>query len=124
MELAHLPYRKGKTYEDCVGLRGLEKLGKKRWRRAVADVTARLATALEADCVVLGGGNAKLFETPPDGARLGDNANAFRGGFLLWNDAAQRAGRRPQAARRALGRRSPQRTRAGSRRSRRGGRRG
>lgn len=87
MELAHLPYKKGKTYEDYVGEHALEKHGKKRWRKAVADVVERLATALEADSVVLGGGNARLFDEPPDGARLGSNANAFRGGFLLWKDA-------------------------------------
>jgi polyphosphate glucokinase len=86
MELAHLPYKKGKTYEDYVGLRGLEKLGKKRWRKKVAKVVAQLAAALEADSVVLGGGNARLFDTPPPGTRLGDNADAFRGGFLLWKD--------------------------------------
>jgi polyphosphate glucokinase len=89
MEIAHLPYKKGKTYEDFVGLRGLERLGKKRWRRAVADVVSQLMQALEADYVVLGGGNAKLLDTPPKGARLGDNANAFRGGFLLWKDATK-----------------------------------
>ena len=114
MELAHLPYRKGKTYEDYVGLRGLEKLGKKRWRRAVANVAARLATALEAEYVILGGGNAKLFETPPDGTRLGSNDNAFRGGFLLWKDAAKRTRAAGDPRRR---RRSP-RSRAGSQRSR------
>jgi polyphosphate glucokinase len=86
MELAHLPYKKDKTFEDYVGIRGLEKLGKKRWRKAVEDVVARLAAALQADSVVLGGGNAKLFDVAPDGARLGDNENAFRGGFLLWQD--------------------------------------
>ena len=84
MEIAHLPYKKGKTYEDYVGLRGLDRLGKKKWRKAVADVVAQLAAALEADYVVLGGGNAKLLDTLPKGARLGDNANAFQGGFLLW----------------------------------------
>jgi len=89
MELAHLRYKKGKTYEDYVGMRGLEKLGKKRWRKEVVDVIAVLAKVLEADSVVLGGGNARLFETPPEGVRLGDNANAFRGGFLLWKDAAE-----------------------------------
>ena len=86
MELGHLPYRK-KTYEDYVGLRGLERLGKKRWRKEVAKVVEQLARALEADSVVLGGGNARLFDEPPPGARLGDNDNAFRGGFLLWKDA-------------------------------------
>jgi polyphosphate glucokinase len=86
MELAHLPYRKGRTYEDYVGIRGLRRLGPKRWRRAVADVVAKLAAALEVADVVLGGGNARRFTTAPPPARLGDNANAFRGGFLLWKD--------------------------------------
>ena len=89
MELAHLPYKKGKTYEDYVGMRGLEAFGKKRWRKEVADVIAVLAKALGADSVVLGGGNARLIDPPPDGVRLGDNANAFAGGFLLWKDAAE-----------------------------------
>lgn len=89
MELAHLRYKKGKTYEDYVGMRGLEKLGKKRWRKEVVDVIAVLAKVLEADSVVLGGGNARLFETPPEGVRLGDNTNAFQGGFLMWKDAAE-----------------------------------
>ena len=84
MELAHLPYKKGKTYEDYVGLRGLRRLGKKRWRKAVADVVGELGTSLGAEYVVLGGGNARLFDKPPKGTRLGDNANAFRGGFALW----------------------------------------
>ncbi len=84
MELAHLPYRKA-TFEDYVGLRGLERLGKKRWRRRVEDVVARLAAALEPDDVVIGGGNVhKLKELPP-GTREGDNANAFLGGFRLWD---------------------------------------
>jgi polyphosphate glucokinase len=99
MELAHLPYKKGRTYEDYVGRRGLEKLGKKRWRKAVADVVDRLATALEADYVVLGGGNAKRLGELPKDARLGHNVNAFRGGFLLWKDAQTRA--RPRRRRRA-----------------------
>src|SRR3989442_6762910 len=86
MELAHLPYRKGRTYEDYVGRRGLERLGKKRWRRHVGDVTERLQAALEADDVVGGGGNAKLLKTLPPGARRGDNANAFLGGLRLWDD--------------------------------------
>jgi polyphosphate glucokinase len=86
LELAHLPYKKG-TFEDYVGLRGLQKHGMKKWRRDVADVVARLTAALEPDDVVLGGGNAKrLKELPPD-SRLGKNANAFLGGFRLWNEA-------------------------------------
>ena len=84
MELAHLPYQDGRTYEDYIGLRGLERLGKKRWRRYVDDVVARLKSALEADYVVLGGGNAKLLKELPSGVRLGNNAHAFRGGFRLW----------------------------------------
>jgi polyphosphate glucokinase len=85
MELAHLPYKKG-TYEDYVGLRGLEKRGKKKWRRHVEDVVARLSAALEPDDIVLGGGNAGKLKDLPPGSRLGDNANAFLGGFRLWED--------------------------------------
>jgi polyphosphate glucokinase len=84
MELAHLPYKKGRTYEDYIGLRGLERLGKKKWRRYVADVVDRLKTALEADDVVIGGGNAKLLKKLPAGARLVSNTNAFSGGFRIW----------------------------------------
>ena len=84
MELAHLPYRKGRTYEDYVGNAGLERFGKRKWRRRVADVIARLKVALEADDVVIGGGNAKLLKTLPRSARLGTNANAFLGGYRLW----------------------------------------
>lgn len=84
MELAHLPYKNGRTYEDYIGLHGLERLGKKKWRRYVADVITRLKTALEADYVVIGGGNAKLLKDLPSWARLGSNTNAFRGGFRLW----------------------------------------
>jgi polyphosphate glucokinase len=88
-ELAHLPYKKGRTYEDYVGLRGLERLGKKKWRRAVADVTSRLRYALQVEDVVLGGGNAKLLKKLPPDARLGSNANAFAGGFRLWAENAE-----------------------------------
>jgi predicted NBD/HSP70 family sugar kinase len=91
MELAHLPYRKGRTYEDYVGKQGLERVGKKKWRRAVEDVTVRLKYALQADDVVLGGGNAKLLKALPPDARLGSNANAFIGGFRLWDQEAPRA---------------------------------
>jgi polyphosphate glucokinase len=84
MELGHLPYKKG-TYEDYVGLRGLKKYGKKKWRKNVADVVARLVAALEPDEVVLGGGDAKKLKKLPPGCRAGDNANAFAGGFLLWD---------------------------------------
>ncbi len=76
MELAHLPYKNGRTYEDYVGSAGLKRLGKKKWRRHVADVVAQLERALQADYVVLGGGNAKLLKRLLPGTRLGDNANA------------------------------------------------
>jgi len=85
MELAHLPYRKGKTYEDYVGADGLERLGKRKWRARVADVIARLRAALEPDEVVVGGGNAKLLDPLPRGVRRGANANAFAGGFRMWD---------------------------------------
>ena len=93
MELAHLPYKNGRTYEDYVGIRGLKRLGRKKWRRAVADVVERLKAALEPDYVVIGGGNAKLLKRLPAGARLGNNSLAFRGGFRLWEKP--RKGRRP-----------------------------
>jgi len=86
MELGHLPYKK-RTYEDYVGRAGLMRHGKKRWRSDVADVVARLVTALEPDETVLGGGNTKKLETLPPNCRAGDNANAFRGGFKLWGAA-------------------------------------
>jgi len=84
MELGHLPYKKG-TYEDYVGRAGLERYGKKRWRRHVADVVERLIAALEPDDVVLGGGNVKKLKKLPTGCRAGSNANAFVGGFRMWD---------------------------------------
>jgi polyphosphate glucokinase len=86
MELGHLPYKKG-TYEDYVGERGLERDGKKKWRKHVEDVVTRLKTALEPDDVVIGGGNVRLLKELPPGCRVGDNANAFIGGFRLWEEA-------------------------------------
>jgi predicted NBD/HSP70 family sugar kinase len=83
MELAHLPYKK-KTYEDYLGLRGLERLGKKKWRRHVAEAVESLRAALQAEYVVLGGGNAKKLKNLPPNTRPGDNRNAFLGGFRLW----------------------------------------
>jgi len=85
MELAHLPYKKGRTYEEYVGKGGLRRLGKKKWRRTVVDVLTRLKTALEVNDVVVGGGNAKLLGTLPGGMRVGANANAFVGGYRLWS---------------------------------------
>ena len=89
MELAHLPYRKA-TFEDYVGKRGLDRYGKKKWRRYVEDVVERFVAAFEPEDVVLGGGNAaNLAELPPR-CRLGSNANAFAGGFRLWSSARKR----------------------------------
>jgi len=87
MELGHLPYKKA-TYEDYVGLRGLKRHGKKKWRKHVADVVRRLVLALEPDDVVLGGGNVKKLKQLPKGCRAGDNANAFLGAFRLWKSPA------------------------------------
>jgi len=101
MEVAHLPYKKGRTYEDYLGLRGLKRLGKKKWRRCVARVAEQLKNALEADYVVLGGGNAKLLKTVPPDCRLGDNSTAFTGGFRLWDESGEQAkwnrGHKPEA---------------------------
>jgi predicted NBD/HSP70 family sugar kinase len=93
MELAHLPYKNGKTYEDYVGDRTLKRSGKKKWRRYVADVVKRLKAAFEADYVVLGGGNSTHLKDLPAGAELGDNRNAFIGGVRLWKDKTKRASR-------------------------------
>jgi polyphosphate glucokinase len=84
MELAHLGYKNGKTYEDYLGLRGLERLGRKKWERHVGKVVKKLMAALGADYVVLGGGNSKKLKKVPAGARLGNNENAFLGGFRMW----------------------------------------
>jgi hypothetical protein len=93
MELAHLPYKNGKTYEDYVAARGLKRLGRKKWRRHVAAVVERLKDALAAKYVVLGGGNSKKIKKLPRNTRLGDNRNAFIGGFLLWGRKRPRLGR-------------------------------
>jgi len=85
MELAHLPYKKGRTYEDYVGNAGRKRSGNKKWRRHVADVVTRLKVALEVDDVVVGGGNATHLRALPEGVRLGSNADAFAGGYRLWS---------------------------------------
>lgn len=89
LELGHLPYKKS-TFEDYVGLRGLKKHGKKKWRQNVLDVAARLIAAIEPDDVVLGGGNVHELKELPPGCRAGDNANAFLGGFRMWDQTLQR----------------------------------
>lgn len=84
MEFGHLPYKRGRTYEQYVGQRALERQGKKKWRKEVAEVVTRLKRALEVDYVVLGGGNVRLLKQMPEGARQGDNDNALTGGRLIW----------------------------------------
>jgi polyphosphate glucokinase len=86
MELGHLPYKK-RTFEDYVGIRGLKRFGKKKWRKHVTEVVARLSAAVQADEVVLGGGNVKRLKELPPKCREGDNSNAFLGGFRLWEQA-------------------------------------
>jgi polyphosphate glucokinase len=83
MELGHLPYKK-RTFEDYVGVRGYQRLGKKKWRKEVAEVVPRLVAVLEPEDVVLGGGNVKKLKELPPGCRAGANANTFLGGFRLW----------------------------------------
>lgn len=85
MELGHLPYRKGKTFEDYVGQRGLDRLGKKKWRKHVFIVVASLIAALEPDYVILGGGNIKYLDKFPPNSTPGSNEKAFEGGFRLWS---------------------------------------
>jgi len=90
-ELGHLPYKsKKRTYEDYVGLRGLKRMGRKKWEQYVVELIERLIAALEPDDVVLGGGNVKQLKKLPAGCRAGDNANAFLGGFRLWERAGDR----------------------------------
>jgi polyphosphate glucokinase len=84
LELAHLPYKNGRTYEEYIGLAGLERRGKSRWRKSVLDVIALFRAALLSDYVLLGGGNAKLMKKLPDGVVIGANANAILGGLRLW----------------------------------------
>lgn len=95
LELAHLPYKKGRTYEEYIGLAGLELRGKKRWRRSVLDVIARLQAALVCNYVLLGGGNAKLMKDLPNHVIIGANSNAIDGGLKLWQDPAPTATVRP-----------------------------
>lgn len=91
LELAHLPYKKG-TFEDYVGAEGAKKRGKKKWRTHVAKVVKHLTKALRPDDCVLGGGEVKNLKKLPPGCRLGYNANAFPGGFRMWEDNLRSAG--------------------------------
>jgi predicted NBD/HSP70 family sugar kinase len=84
MELGHLPYKNGKTYEDYIGVSGLKRLGIKNWRHHVFKILERLKDAMEPDYVVLGGGNVNRIKSLPPATRRGNNRNAFIGGFRLW----------------------------------------
>ena len=84
LEFGHLPYRERRTFEDYLGVRGLQRMGQAKWQKHVHIVTEMLRRAAVADYVVLGGGNVKKLMRLPKGARRGDNANAFRGGFRVW----------------------------------------
>lgn len=86
LELAHLPYRKGRTYEDYLGLRGLKRMGRKKWQRHVEKVVEILKHGLQADYVMLGGGQTKELRSLPPGVRLGKNAHAILGGLRLWDE--------------------------------------
>ena len=97
LELAHLPYRRGRTYEDYVGVRGLARLGRRKWTRHVHVVVALLRAAMQADDVVLGGGQTKKLKTLPPGVRISDNQCAILGGLRLWDQPAPRSGRRVAA---------------------------
>lgn len=88
MELAHLPYKKGLSFEEYVGEAGLKRRGKKKWRQSVSDVVARVKAALQPDYIVIGGGNVDELGELPENCRRGDNTLAFKGGFRLWSDRA------------------------------------
>lgn len=94
MEIQHLPFMKG-TYEDYLGLRGLERMGIRKWRSLFRAVVTRFISALELEDVVIGGGNVNKLDMLPPGCRPGDNSLAFKGGFLMWEKAG-RGGRRTQ----------------------------
>ena len=91
LELAHLPYRHGRSYEDYVGVRGLQRLGRKKWTEHVHIVVALLKEGLQADYVVLGGGQTKRLKSLPPGVHVGGNQCAIRGGLRLWEPPAKRS---------------------------------
>jgi predicted NBD/HSP70 family sugar kinase len=86
LELAHLPFKHGVTFEDIVGDAGLASTGKRKWRRNVAETVELLMAATNADYTVLGGGNVRFIDELPPNTRRGNNLNAFRGGYRLWDD--------------------------------------
>jgi predicted NBD/HSP70 family sugar kinase len=111
MELAHLPAWKG-TYEDYLGLRGIERLGKRKWRHYVELAVARLQAALSLDEVVIGGGNAKELKELPQRCRMGNNLNAFVGGFRMWEEPKLRSSGADPAPRKTRARASASKQKA------------
>ncbi len=107
LELAHLPYRNNRTYEDYVGLRGYKRMGRKKWQRHVEKVVALLKHGLQVDYAVLGGGQTKKLKGRPAGVRLGDNSHAILGGIRLWSEPAHKPHRRPHLARKRTGTERP-----------------
>jgi polyphosphate glucokinase len=97
LELAHLPYRNNRTYEDYVGARGLERLGRRKWQRHVEKVIELLKHGLQADYVMLGGGQTKKLKSLPDGVRLGNNSHAILGGIRLWETPVSEVHGKPAA---------------------------
>ncbi len=90
MELGHLPYKKGLSYEDYVGQAGMKRLGRRKWKATVFDLVERLRAAFLPEYVVLGGGNVKKMDELPPGCRMGDNRNAFLGGFRMWDASTKK----------------------------------
>jgi polyphosphate glucokinase len=88
LELGHLPYKKGLSFEHYVGQAGMKRLGRRKWKEAVFDVVARLQSAFLAEYIVLGGGNVKKLDELPPACRMGDNRNAFLGGLRVWDATA------------------------------------
>ncbi len=96
LELAHLPYRNNRTYEDYAGMRGLKRLGRKKWTDHVAKIVALLKQGLQVDYVVLGGGQTKKLKKLPPRVKVGDNANAILGGLRLWEEKPEHRRSRPK----------------------------
>jgi polyphosphate glucokinase len=89
MEIGHMPYKHGHSYEEYVGERGRKRLGNRKWRKVVHDVIEQLSKVLEVDYVVVGGGNAARLKKLGPSEYLGDNGNAFIGGLRIWASSTQ-----------------------------------
>jgi polyphosphate glucokinase len=87
LEMGHHPWRKGKTYEDLLGRRGLDKLGKKEWNKLLQEAIAQLELLFNWEHLYLGGGNTKKieFELKPN-ATIVPSESGLLGGVALWRD--------------------------------------